>query len=228
LDELVALIAAIQRRPVIVGLTGPVSVGKTTIANLLRDELAPLETAVVSTDGFLLSNAELADRGISMRKGFPESFDTEALSRFVAAARAGETPLRVPVYDHLSYDVVPDRYLEVAIGDVLIVEGVNALLPAHVDAYDVTIYVEAPDDAVFGWFLERLAALFIEARDDPTSFYAVYAEWPREQVDAFARSAWDGINAVNLEEHIRPARARAQVVIEKAPDHAIRRVIIAP
>jgi type I pantothenate kinase len=226
LDELVAFIAAVARRPVIVGLTGPVSVGKTTIANRLRDELAPLQTAVVSTDGFLLSNAVLADRGLSMKKGFPESFDTDALSRFIAAARAGETRLRVPIYDHLTYDVVPDGYVEVAIGDVLIVEGVNALLPAHVDAYDVTIYVDAPDDAVFGWFLERLAALFVEAREDPSSFYAVFAEWPREQVEEFAHSAWDGINAVNLEQHIRPTRARAQVVIEKAPDHSIRRVTV--
>jgi type I pantothenate kinase len=226
LDELVALIAAPAAGPTIVGLTGPVAVGKTSIANALRGKLAPLETAVVSTDGFLLPNAVLAERGLSMQKGFPESFDTDALSRFLADARSGAALLQAPVYDHLTYDVVPNGHVEVAVGDVLIVEGVNALLPAHMDAYDITIYVDAPDDAVFGWFLERLAALFVEAREDPTSFYAVFAEWPREQVEEFARSAWDGINAVNLEHHIRPARDRADVIIEKSADHSITRVTV--
>ena len=226
MDEIVAAVTAVERRPVLVGLTGPVAVGKTTTANRLAEALAPLQTAVVSTDGFLLSNAVLAERGLSMQKGFPESFDTDALSRFLAEARSGAAHLQAPLYDHLTYDVVPDGYIDVVVGDVLIVEGVNALLPAHIDAYDVTVYVDAPDDAVFGWFLERLAALFVEARDDPNSFYAVFANWPRDQVEEFAHGAWDGINAVNLENHIRPARDRARFVIEKAADHSVERVAV--
>jgi type I pantothenate kinase len=221
LRELVALIAA-ARRPTLVGLTGPVSVGKTTIANELAAALQPLDVAVVSTDGFLLSNAELQARGLSMQKGFPESFDTDRLNRFLADARAGAPDLVVPLYDHLRYDVMGDTHI--AGPSVLIVEGVNALLPAHVDAYDVTIYVDAEDDHVIEWFCGRLAELFNEAADDPTSFYAPFATMSLEQVREFSENAWHGINAVNLEQHIRPARARAQFVIEKAADHTVRRV----
>jgi type I pantothenate kinase len=227
LRELAELIAGVTARPVLVGITGPVSVGKTTIAAALSDLLRAegLTVASVSTDGFLFSNAELEARGLMMRKGFPESFDAARLNRFLADARAGVTPLHVPQYDHLAYDVM-DGEVDIEVGDVLIVEGVNTLLADHVDAYDVTVYVDAADDDVFEWFHGRLAQLFAEAADDPTSFYAPFAAWPPDQVRQFADGAWNGINQVNLEQHIRPARARARVVIEKAPDHTIRRVVM--
>ncbi len=148
------------------------------------------------------------------------------MNALLAAARAGDSELRVPVYDHLIYDVLVGEEVAISAEDVLIVEGVNALLPAHIDAYDVTVYVDADDDAVIEWFCLRLAELFTQAANDPTSFYAQFADWPDEQVRQFAMSAWEGINAVNLEHHIRPTRDHAQVVIEKAPDHSIRRVTI--
>ncbi len=44
---------------------------------------------LVTTDGFLLPNAELDERGQMMRKGFPESYDRRALLRFVTEVKAG-------------------------------------------------------------------------------------------------------------------------------------------
>jgi type I pantothenate kinase len=224
LDDVVALIAAQPARPTLVGLTGPVSVGKTTIAMSLAAQLQPRRVAVISTDNFLFPNAELEARGISMKKGFPESYDVARLHQFLADARGG-VELHAPVYDHLAYDIRAGEEQRIANGDIVIVEGVNALAPDFADTYDVTIYVDAPDDAVFEWFYVRLAELFKQAANDPTSFYAPFATWPDDQVRQFAHSAWDGINAVNLEQHIRPTRAHADVVIEKAADHAIARVI---
>jgi type I pantothenate kinase len=226
LVDLVELVRATDARPTLVGLTGPVSVGKTTIAGRLAEELAPLKVAIVSTDGFLYPNDELNARGIAMRKGFPESFDAARLNKFLADARAGVTPLRVPVYDHLIYDIRAGEEAVVDVGDVLIVEGVNALVPEHVEAYDVTVYVDAPDDAVSEWFSARLAEVIRGAVDEPGSFYAPLTGWSDEQIHQFAETAWHGINAVNLEEHIRPARERAAVVIEKNADHSTRKVRI--
>jgi type I pantothenate kinase len=230
LRELIELIAARTERPTIVGLTGPVSVGKTTIAgeiaSALRAEYSLL-VSTVSTDGFLYPNAELEARGLAMRKGFPESFDADRLNRFLGEARdVGGPPLRAPVYDHLTYVVRVGEEVEVARADVLIVEGVNVLLDEHRDAYDVSVYVDAPDDAVVEWFCARLAQLFKEAADDPTSFYAPLAGWSDEQVRQFSLGAWDGINAINLEQYIRPTRKHATVVIEKSADHSIKRVIV--
>ena len=47
------------------------------------------------------------------RKGFPESYDRRALLRFVSEVKAGRPEVRVPVYDHLTYDIVPGREIVV-------------------------------------------------------------------------------------------------------------------
>jgi type I pantothenate kinase len=205
-----------------------VAVGKSTFAAELARRLlsADLVTAVIATDGFLLSNADLDARGLTMRKGFPESFDTARLAQFLADARAGVAELRVPAYSHVTYDVVPGKETVVTKPDVLIVEGVNVLLPAHVDALDLSIYLDADDEAVIAWFASRIAELCRAARDKPISFFRPYAGLTDEQVQAFAQAAWDAINGVNLELHIRPQRDRADVIVSKLPDHSIDRVAI--
>jgi type I pantothenate kinase len=41
-----------------------------------------------------------------------------------------------------------------------------------------------------------------------------------------ARSIWTSINGRNLEENILPTRARADLILEKGPDHAVRQVLL--
>src|SRR5205807_2323272 len=173
-------------------------------------------------------NAELDARGLTMRKGFPESFDTNRMAQFLADARAGVAQLRVPVYSHLTYDLVPGEETVFSTPDVLIVEGVNVLLPAHIGDLDLSIYLDAPDEAVLGWFSSRIAELCRAARDEPASFFRPYAALTDADVQTFAHAAWDAINAVNLDRHIRPQRDRANVIVEKLPDHTIGRVTMRP
>ena len=45
-----------------------------------------------------------------------------------------------------------------------------------------------------------------------------------EEADGTARSIWATINGVNLRENILGTRERARLVLEKGPDHAVRRV----
>ena len=81
-------------RPYIIGLAGSVAVGKSTTARILQELLArwPAHPRVelVTTDGFLYPNRELAARGLTERKGFPESYDTAALVAFLSALKRGE------------------------------------------------------------------------------------------------------------------------------------------
>ena len=65
--------------------------------------------ALVTTDGFLLPNAELERRGLLDRKGWPESYDRKALLRFVMDIKSGKDEVEAPTYSHLVYDVVPDE-----------------------------------------------------------------------------------------------------------------------
>src|SRR5690606_988059 len=102
---------SVDRTPFVIGVAGSVAVGKSTMARLLRELLAGWpehpRVSLITTDGFLLPNAELERRGLMHRKGFPESYDRRALLRFVIDVKSGKEEVSAPVYSHLSYDIVP-------------------------------------------------------------------------------------------------------------------------
>jgi type I pantothenate kinase len=203
--------------PFLVGVTGSVAVGKTTIAEQLA-RLLPGGVAVVSTDSFLLSNEILDTKGLGLRKGFPESFDLAALGAFVAEVRRGGQ-VAIPVYSHVRYDVVPGEVRVVGPADVVVLEGVAV---AHVaELLDLTVYVDAAEDDIERWFVDRFLRLCDEGRSQPASFFARFAGLDREQAEALAEDVWRAVNLVNLREHIAPFRSRADVVVVKGPDHRV-------
>jgi type I pantothenate kinase len=209
-------------QPVMFGISGGVGVGKSTVAALLRQRLEAhgITVAVVGTDAFILPNAELERRGLAMRKGFPESFDTEALKTSLQRLRGG-TAVEVPVYSHLAYDRVADRVEVVEPADVIVVEGVNALQPPIVDLLDLSLFVDAAEADMRAWFVERFQSLCQKGATEDTSFYRTFVGWTPEERHAVAEAAWDGVNLVNLREHILPSRDRATYVLRKSRDHTI-------
>ncbi|XPP26558.1 MAG: type I pantothenate kinase [Leucobacter sp.] len=223
--------------PFVLGIAGSVAVGKSTVARILRDLLArwPETPAVqlVTTDGFLYPNAELERRGISHRKGFPESYDRRALLRFVSQVKAGVPEVRAPHYSHLSYDIVPGEFTAVTRPDILIVEGLNVLQPpsmehplAVADLFDFSIYVDARTADIETWFTDRFLRLKDEAFRDPGSHFRRFAGLNEDQARALAHEFWKGINEPNLIENIRPTRARASLVLRKDADHRVKKVLL--
>jgi type I pantothenate kinase len=227
--------------PFVIGLAGSVAVGKSTIARILQRLLSRWPESprvdLVTTDGFLFPNAVLESRNLLRRKGFPESYDRRALVRFVADVKAGVPEVSAPVYSHVSYDIVPGEDQVVRSPDVLIIEGLNVLqtgpaVPGHEgqafvsDFFDFSIYVDADEADVERWYVERFLRLCETVFRDPSSYFRRYAELDHDEAVETARGIWRDINGRNLRENIAPTRGRARLILEKGPDHAVRRVLL--
>ena len=214
------LVRAASGDVVIVGVAGAVCVGKTTTSERLARLLAPVATEIVTTDGFLYPSADLDRLGLTMRKGFPESYDEAAIRTFLEAARGGTEGVVVPVYSHEIYDVVAGAQHGLADAAVLIVEGVNTLRFA--DQLDVSVYIDAPEPVIESWYIDRFLHLCAHAA--PGTFYANFDGLGDADRRAVAHHVWGAVNRQNLEECIAPTREHATVVVEKGVDHLVTRV----
>jgi len=235
------LMAEDGKVPYVIGLAGSVSAGKSTTARVLKALLSRWpntpKVELVTTDGFLLPNAELNAAGIMERKGFPESYDGSALIRFLSDIKAGKHNVEAPVYSHLVYDVVRGEKIVVDRPDILIVEGLNVLLPNRLDEtgrpipfvsdfFDFSIYLDASEADLEKWYVTRFMRLRDTAFRDPRSFFRKYADLTDKEAEDTARSIWNRINLPNLRENILPTRPRADLVLTKGSQHSIEEVAL--
>jgi type I pantothenate kinase len=227
--------------PYIIGLAGSVSAGKSTTARVLKALLSRWpnvpKVELITTDGFLLPNAELQRQGLMERKGFPESYDGTAIVRFLSGVKSGQRNVPAPVYSHLVYDVVPGESITVDRPDILIVEGLNVLAPGRPpkdgkavtvvsDFFDFSIYLDADEALLRTWYIERFKRLRNTAFRDPKSYFRKFADLPEEEALKTATGLWEGINLPNLRENILPTRPRADLILRKGASHMIEEVAL--
>lgn len=227
--------------PFVIGVAGSVAVGKSTTARVLRALLARWpdhpRVDLMTTDGFLLPNAELERLGIMERKGFPESFDIARLLNFLADVKSGVAEADAPVYSHFHYDIIPGQKIRIECPDILIVEGLNVLQPGRLpvdgevipfvsDFFDFSIYIDADPELIERWYVARFMRLRTTAFRDPAAYFHRYSKLTNTEAEARALSIWQSINLKNLRENILPTRQRASLILRKGPDHSVEQVLL--
>jgi type I pantothenate kinase len=233
--------ARTDKVPFVIGVAGSVAVGKSTTSRLLQALLAAgpgsPRVDLVTTDGFLLPNAVLEARGLLQRKGFPESYDRRALLRFLADVKSGRPEVSAPLYSHQAYDVLPDERQVVDSPDILVLEGLNVLQAGSgaagrvpevflSDFFDFSVYVDAAEQDIAQWYVDRFLALRRTAFADRAAYFHRFADLTDDEATETARGIWASVNGPNLRRNIAPTRSRARLVLQKAADHAVRRVLL--
>jgi type I pantothenate kinase len=149
--------------------------------------------------------------------------------------KAGRRPVRAPVYSHLVYDVVPNASIEIDHPDILIVEGLNVFqvgrpprdgkaIPFVSDFFDFSVYLDADEDVLRHWYVDRFLMLRGTAFRDPKSYFHRYSRLTDAEAVETATSIWTRINLLNLRENILPTRRRAHLILTKDASHTVTEV----
>jgi type I pantothenate kinase len=160
-----------------------------------------------------------------------------ALLRFLSDVKAGRRPARAPIYSHLIYDVMPNQWVEIDRPDILVVEGLNVLqtgrlprdgkaIPFVSDFFDFSIYLDADEDVLWRWYVDRFLALRSTAFSDPKSYFHRYSQLSDQEAIKTATAIWTTINLVNLHENIQPTRQRADLILKKGESHLVEEVAL--
>lgn len=222
--------------PYIISIAGSVAVGKSTSARILQSLLThwPTERKVdlITTDGFLYPLEKLKKDDLLQKKGFPISYDTAKLIRFLADIKSGKTSVKSPIYSHLTYDIVPDKFDIVDQPDILILEGLNVLQTGSnkanqtfvSDFVDFSIYVDADENLLKEWYIKRFLKFRQSAFTNPDSYFKHYANLSEQEAIETASNIWDNINGLNLKQNILPTRERANLILRKGENHEVELV----
>ena len=172
------------------------------------------------------------------RKGFPESYDLERMLVFLAELREGKSELRVPVYSHELYDIVPGQFQTINQPQVLILEGLNVLQGSSRDSaavaadyFDFSVYLDADQNDVEQWYVERFSVLQRTVFQRPTSYFHHFKDLrPAEVQKDGAGNMAVNQSAESSPEHSAYARARvrdiAQRSIARSEGSAVATVVV--
>jgi len=92
------------------------------------------------------------------------------------------------------------------------------------DFFDFSIYIDAQEDLIHHWYVDRFMRLRETAFRNPESFFHRYATISKDEALSIAEGLWANINLKTLRQNILPTRPRADLILQKGENHLIEKV----
>ncbi|KAG2241993.1 hypothetical protein Bca52824_096166 [Brassica carinata] len=184
---------AAPNQPFVIGVTGGTASGKTTVCDMIIQQLHDHRIVLVNQDSFYrgLTSEELA-RVQEYNFDHPDAFDTEQLLHCINTLKSGQ-PYQIPIYDFKTHQRKSDAFRQVNACDVIILEGILVFHDSRVrDLMNMKIFVDTDADV-------RLAR---RIRRDTVERYA-----------KFVKPAFD--------DFVLPSKKYADVIIPRGGDNHV-------
>jgi pantothenate kinase len=167
MSEIAHIAATIFRRArhdrrMLVAIAGAPGSGKSTLAEELAATLSSggQSAVVVAMDGFHYDDAVLARRGLSQRKGAPETFDFGGFECLLKRLASEQGDIAIPVFDRSMELARAAAAIVTADHGIVLVEGNYLLLDEAPwsglrPLFDFTIFLEVPREELERRLLQR-------------------------------------------------------------------------
>lgn len=207
----------------LVGITGSSGAGKTTLSLELQKMLKQIEpyrvVTVIQADNFIYPNAYLIEHNMMHRKGFPESFDFNALKHCLQAIRENSgLPVWTPCYSQEIKDIVPEKKSVVDKSDIYLFEGVNLFFSYETfhpsDFLDFCIYLDTKRSIIKERALKRFFDAYERSKITPTPYFEKFSSWTEQAIYQHAEMLWEKMDMALLEKHIEPYKSLANLVLK--------------
>ncbi|XP_020088551.1 uridine kinase-like protein 1, chloroplastic isoform X3 [Ananas comosus] len=195
--------AGAHRQPFVIGVSGGTASGKTTVCDMIIQQLHDHRVVLVNQDSFYRGlTAEESERVQDYNFDHPDAFDTEQLLECMGKLKDGQS-VNVPIYDFKNHRRCSESFRKVNASDVIILEGILVFHDQRVrDLMDMKIFVDTDADIRLA---RRIRRDTVERGRDVNSVL--------EQYGRFVKPAFD--------DFVLPSKKYADVIIPRGGDNHV-------
>nr|KJB33964.1 hypothetical protein B456_006G041100 [Gossypium raimondii] len=191
------------RQPFVIGVSGGTASGKTTVCDMIIQQLHDHRVVLVNQDSFYRGlNTEELKRVHEYNFDHPDAFDTEQLLECVEKLKSGQS-VQVPIYDFKQHRRSSDSFRQVNASDVIILEGILVFHDQRVrNLMNMKIFVDTDADVRLA---RRIRRDTVERGRDVNSVLEQYAKFVKPAFDDF----------------VLPSKKYADVIIPRGGDNHV-------
>ncbi|KAF6161438.1 hypothetical protein GIB67_009317 [Kingdonia uniflora] len=135
------------KQPFVIGVSGGTASGKTTVCDMIIQQLHDHRVVLVNQDSFYRGlTAEESEHVHEYNFDHPDAFDTEQLLECVGQLKSGQS-VHVPIYDFKNHQRCSETFRQVNVSDVIILEGILVFHDQRVrNLMNMKIFVDTDAD----------------------------------------------------------------------------------